>query len=193
MNKSSDNLRKLVVAGVMSAVSIILAITNLGIIPWFSGASLTVMHVPVIIGAILEGPVVGMITGAIFGIYSLIKAAVAPAGPIDPFFTNPMVSVIPRILIGLMTWLAFKAFKGKLDFAAVIVASIAGSLTNTILVLGSLALFGAIDWALVITILVSNGLLEAGAAAVISVAVIMSWKGISGRRQGSDLADLEED
>ena len=34
------------------------------------------MHVPVIIGAVLEGPIVGLVIGFIFGLFSLIQAAI---------------------------------------------------------------------------------------------------------------------
>ncbi|MGB8252563.1 MAG: ECF transporter S component, partial [Anaerolineaceae bacterium] len=75
---SQDRTRKIVIAGVMAAVSILLGVTRWGFIPWFAGVSLTIMHVPVIIGAILEGPIVGLVIGLIFGLFSMIQAAVAP-------------------------------------------------------------------------------------------------------------------
>ena len=53
-----DRTRKLVITGVMGAITILLGVTHWGFIPWFGGISLTIMHVPVIIAAILEGPVV---------------------------------------------------------------------------------------------------------------------------------------
>ena len=68
--------KKIATAGVLSAVAIVLGITRLGIIPWFSGASITIMHVPVVIAAVLEGPVVGLLVGLIFGAmyaYATIK------------------------------------------------------------------------------------------------------------------------
>jgi len=193
MKNSSANLRKVVVAGVMSAIAVLLAVTNLGLITWGTGVSLTIMHIPVIIGTILEGPVVGIITGAIFGITSLIRAAVAPTGPIDPFFTNPLVSVLPRLLIGVMTWLAYKAFQGKLELAAVITAAVVGSLTNTLLVLSMLALVNAIPWSVIITVILGNGLLEAAVAAVSASIIVLTWKGIDGRKTRSSLADIEEE
>lgn len=185
--------RKIVITGVMAAVSIVLGATRLGFIPWFSGASLTVMHVPVIIGAILEGPVVGMITGLIFGLFSLIQAAVAPTGPVDVFFVNPLISMLPRIIIGLVSWLVFVAFRGKLMGLSTVLAAIAGSLTNTLLVLGALALAGAIPWPLVIAITTANGLPEAGAAAVIATAVILSWHAVERKGRKSRLDELEDD
>ncbi|MFY9365109.1 MAG: ECF transporter S component, partial [Brevefilum fermentans] len=106
-----DRTRKIVITGVLSAISIFLGITRLGFIPWFSGVSLTIMHLPVIIGAVLEGPVVGFAIGLIFGIFSLIQAAIAPTGPTDVWFTNPLISVIPRLFIGPISWLVYRALK----------------------------------------------------------------------------------
>ena len=53
--KETLSIKKITVAGVLSAVAVVLGITPFGIIPWFSGASITIMHVPVIIAAVLEG------------------------------------------------------------------------------------------------------------------------------------------
>ena len=184
--------RKIVIAGVMAAVSIVLGVTRLGFIPWLSGASLTIMHVPVIIGAILEGPMVGMIIGLIFGLFSLVQAAVSPTGPVDVFFTNPLISVLPRILIGLTTWLVYRAFRDRWLPVAVISSSIVGSLTNTLLVLGALGFAGALPWPLIGTITLANGLPEAGAAALISIAVIVSWKSV-GLKKRADLEKLEDE
>jgi len=189
----SNRTRKIVITAVMAAVSVVLGATRLGFIPWFSGASLTVMHVPVIIGAILEGPVVGMIIGMIFGIFSLIQAAVSPTGPVDVFFVNPLISVLPRILIGLAAWLVYRAFSGKYLAVSTILASIAGSLTNTILVLGALGIAGALPWKLILAIVTANGLAEAGAAAVICAAVILSWKSVGSRDKKSKLEDPDGD
>ena len=189
----TNRTRKIVITGVMAAVSVVLGATRLGFIPWFSGASLTIMHVPVIIGAILEGPVVGMVIGMIFGLFSLIQAAVSPTGPVDVFFTNPLISVLPRIVIGLTTWLVFRAFRGKWMPAAVTTASIVGSLTNTVLVLSALGIAGALPWELIGAITVANGLPEAAAAAVISIAVILTWKAAGSRRKKADLEDLGDE
>ncbi len=97
---SQDRTRKIVVTGVLGAISIFLGVTHWGFLPWFSGASITIMTVPVIIGAVLEGPWVGVGVGLIFGLFSLIQASVAPTGPVDVWFTNPLLSVLPRLFIG---------------------------------------------------------------------------------------------
>lgn len=176
----SSPLRKIVVAGALAAVSIALFLTPFGYIPWFAGASLTVMHVPAIVGAVLEGPVVGAIVGGIFGVTSLIKAATAPQGPVDVFFVNPLVSVLPRILVGVVAWAVFRAFRGKKTVLASAFAGVIGSLTNSVLVLGFLVVLGALPLAAAGAVLVSNSLLEAAAGAVLTVGVVAAWRGIEG-------------
>jgi len=174
----SSPVRKAVVAGALAAVSIVLSLTPFGYIPWLAGASLTVMHVPAIIGAVLEGPLVGALVGAIFGVSSLVKAATSPGGPIDVFFTNPVVSVIPRILVGVVAWAVFAAFRGKFRAVSAAVAGVAGSLTNALLVLGTLVAYKAIPLAVAGSVFVANSLVEAVVGGILTTAVVLAWKGI---------------
>lgn len=183
-----ERTRKIVITGVLSAISIFLGLTRLGFIPWISGASLTIMQVPVIIGAVLEGPVVGGGIGLIFGIFSLIQAAVAPSGPTDVWFTNPLLSILPRLFIGPAAWLIYSGLK-RWKVPALIAAGLGGSLTNTLLVLGMIGVLGYVPWAALPAIALANGLPEAAAAAILVVAVVSIWQGIEkgGRKKGSDL------
>ena len=106
--------------------------------------SITTMHVTVIVAAIVVGPVDGAIIGGVWGILTWVRAFVAPSSPLAPLImVNPLVSVVPRIIIGLVAgylyrWLARLSKQPRL---AMILAGIAGSLTNTGLVLGAIALF----------------------------------------------------
>jgi uncharacterized membrane protein len=201
----SKRIRKIVIAGAMGAIAIFLGASHLGFIPWFTGSALTIMHVPVIIAAVLEGPVVGLIVGFLFGVFSLIQAAVAPTGPVDIAFLNPLVSVLPRLLIGPVAWLVYRGIRKANEPAALVAAGIAGSLTNTILVLGTLGLLvtfprliigerGAADqlvkiitWPLLGTTAALNGLPEAAAAALITLAVVAAWKRIEYGKRGSSV------
>jgi uncharacterized membrane protein len=184
---SQDRTRKIVVTGVMGAISILLGVTHWGFIPWFSGASLTIMHVPVIIGAILEGPVVGAIVGLIFGLFSILQAAIAPTGPTDVWFTNPLLAVLPRLFIGPIAWLVWRALK-RWNVAALIVSGIAGSLTNTILVLGMIVVLGYAPLVAVLPVIVVNGFPEAAVSAIITVLVVAAYQATRiGKRQGSNL------
>ena len=108
--------RRLVVAAALGALTVFLGITRLGLIPWFSGASLSIMHIPVLLGALLEGPVTGMIIGGIFGIFAMIQANISASGIVDLAFRNPVVSIVPRVLFPVAAWLVYKglsAFFGK--------------------------------------------------------------------------------
>lgn len=196
--------RRIVVAGAMSAIAIFFGATGLGYIPWFSGVSITIMVVPVVIAAILEGPVVGLIVGLFFGVTSLIRAAVAPNSPLDPIFVYPWISVLPRLFIGPVAWLVYASIKkittsfGKTkEILALILGGAAGSITNSVLVLGLLGIFylgyeGMITWPVIGSAFVANGLPEAAAAAVFTVAVVSAWKGIEYGRKGSKLSDEME-
>ncbi len=182
-----DRTRKIIVAGVMGAITILLGATRWGFLPWFSGISITIMCVPVIIGAVLEGPIVGAVIGLIFGVFSLIQAAVAPITPSDALFINPLLSVLPRLFIGPVAWLVWRALK-RWQPLALIGAGIAGSLTNTLLVLGMFGLLKLAPWSAIPPIILVNGLPEAGVAALITLAVVSAWWRIQlGRKKGSTL------
>jgi len=198
MERSS--VRRIVISGALGAVSAVMAVTPLGYLPWFGGASLTIMHIPVIIAAVLEGPVAGTAVGLVFGVTSLVKAATAPIGPLDPLFANPLVSVLPRLAIGFMAWGTFRLFRGKMLPLAAGVAGAVGSITNTILVLLALGLtaseqmsgaFGVQTGALpaaLASIALSNGLVEAAAAAVFTSSIVGAWKGLENARGRAKLS-----
>lgn len=177
-----ERTRKIVITGVLGAVTCLLGITHWGFIPWFGGVSLTIMHIPVIIGAVLEGPVVGLIIGVIFGLFSLIQAAVAPSGPGDVVFTNPLISILPRLFIGPVAWLVWNALKRK-PLLGFLLSGLAGSLTNTLLVLGMFGVLQLYPWELIATVAVANGLPEAGVSAVLTMVVIAAVRqiGIKGK------------
>jgi len=184
---SQDRTRKIVVTGVLGAISIFLGVTHWGFLPWFSGASITIMTVPVIIGAVLEGPWVGMGVGLIFGLFSMIQASVAPTGPVDVWFTNPLLSVLPRLFIGPVAWLVWNALK-RWPVVGLMAAGVAGSLTNTILVLFMIGVLGYLPWVALPAIAAINGLPEAVVCAIITTVVVSFWWRIRlGKKQGADL------
>jgi uncharacterized membrane protein len=123
--------REIVIAGVIGGVALFLGATRLGFIPVpipFIGNA-TIMHIPAILGGAMEGPVVGLLTGAIFGIFSFLYADV-------PIFKDPIVAILPRLLIGVVAWAVFVSLRRwSVDLASV-GAGLLGSLTNSVGVLG---------------------------------------------------------
>ncbi|MEN6480589.1 MAG: ECF transporter S component [Anaerolineaceae bacterium] len=182
-----DRTRKIAVTGVLGAITILLGLTHWGFIPWFGGVSLTIMHVPVIIGAILEGPIVGAGIGLIFGLFSMLQAAIAPSGPTDVWFTNPVLSILPRLFIGPAAWFVYRALN-RWPVVGIIVGSITGSLVNTVLVLGMIGLMGYLPWAALGGIALINGLPEIVISALISLLVVAAIRQLKvGKKQGSEV------
>ncbi|WP_178196084.1 ECF transporter S component [Ligilactobacillus sp. Marseille-Q7487] len=115
----------------------------LGYIP-FGPLNITIIHVTVIIAAIVLGPKDGAIVGGIWGTITFVRAFVWPTSPLATIvFVNPLVSILPRILIGVVAGLVFKEltkhFKNKT--LAIGTAAVLGSMVNTLLVLGQIYLF----------------------------------------------------
>jgi uncharacterized membrane protein len=199
-------IKKIAVAGVFSAVVIVLGMTGLGFIPTPLGASITILQVPVIIGAIMEGPFVGFCIGLLFGIFSIIQSALMSATPIDmAFVTYPFIAIVPRILIGPAAWLIYSLINGQLKknsavtginpvrkFAAIIIAAITGSLVNTALVLFCLGFFQIIPWVVIFSVGIVNGSLEAASSAVLAYLVVILWKRIPGGGGKSRLTKAAE-
>lgn len=159
------NTRRIVVAGVLGAISIVLAVTRWGYITVPNVVQdATIMHVTVIIGAVLEGPLVGAAVGGIFGVSSLILDT-------SGLFKNPIISVLPRIIIGLTAWAAYKGLAKLNRDVAAVVAAIVGTLTNTILVVGLLIAFGSIP-VTVIPLIIPQALAELALAAVLTPIVV---------------------
>lgn len=196
----SERTRKIVITGILGALSIFLALTPLGFWSW-GPVSATILHVPVIIGAVIEGPIVGLLVGLIFGVFSMIRAATAPNGPLDPAFTNPLISVLPRLFIGPVAWLTWSALK-RWTPVGLVAAGIAGSVTNTVLVLGMIGLVPSALGLLrnllnapnapALTLLgglaLANGLPEAVVSAILVLVVVAAyWRIRVGRKQGANI------
>ena len=135
-NKRKLATKQLVVIGMLSAISIFMGLTGIGFIqlPWMKAS---IMHVPVIIGAVFEGPIVGAAVGLVFGLFSIYQNITAPT-LLSPIFMNPIIAVIPRVLIGIISYYVFIFIKKKFnkEKLGLSLAAVAGTLTNTLGVLG---------------------------------------------------------
>ena len=83
---------------------IILLVSGKGMISNGS-LSITILHIPVILATVGLGLPYGLIIGGVFGIGTMIISAGYKAATIDHLFVNPVLSVLPRLLIALMAWL----------------------------------------------------------------------------------------
>lgn len=160
------SVRKIVISGILGAISILLGVTRLGFIPVPTPAGhATIMHIPVILGGVLEGPVVGLITGVIFGLFSFLQ-------PGAPFFADPLVSIFPRLFIGIVSYLVYYSTKRINTILACVLAGAFGSATNTILVLGMATWRGYLPSEVSISIGLLHGLPELVVAAILTVILV---------------------
>lgn len=105
--------------------------------------SITLIHITVIVAAIVLGPVQGMLVGGIWGMITFVRAFVWPTSPIAVIcFTNPLISVLPRILVGAAAGYGYLQLKKRFSSKkAMAIAAMMGSMTNTLLVLGQIYIF----------------------------------------------------
>jgi uncharacterized membrane protein len=111
-----------------------------GFIPLFFGLfSITILHIPVLVGAALLNVRSAIIFGLTFGVISWIVSLTSPlVGPADLIFNNPLISIFPRILFGLtsgMLFLFVKKLKGKLVYVGYGFMALVATLLHTIFVL----------------------------------------------------------
>lgn len=184
--KPRFSVRQIAMIGMLSSISIFLGLTGLGFIP-IPPVKATIMHIPVIIGAIVEGPIVGALVGLVFGLFSMYQAFTTPL-PTSFLFWNPIIALIPRILIGVVAYYVYILLKNviKKQSISIGIAALCATLTNTIGVLGlayliyldrysaALGIDRAIAGTTIATIGVTNGIPEAIVSAVICIPVIIA-------------------
>ncbi|QSX07416.1 ECF transporter S component [Alkalibacter rhizosphaerae] len=177
MNKRQSDTGKLTFMAVMLAITIVFVMVTA--IPNFSISMAVAMFLPTLLTAMVLGIKEGMIMGALAGAITLARALFMPLSPFDYFFINPLVSVLPRMFIGLAAGSVFRLIKNTMKAPGTVAAAVGGAigmLTNTILVIGMLFVvhgqnmvdaMGAGFFATLGVLFASNGLIEMITAAVL--------------------------
>ena len=177
MNNNSTSValtrnRKLALAGAFSALIIVLSLTNLGFISFSPVVSITILQIPVILCATMAGLPAGLFAGFVMGMMSLIKAAMSPSGILDPFFVNPMSSVLPRMLLGLVAWGLWRVLnlipRMPKTFSAAVTGFVA-TFAHTLMVYGCIFIFDGADMRAALD---SIGMTGAGYFAVVGAGIV---------------------
>lgn len=158
--------RRLAELALFIAIMLVLDKTSLGYIP-IGPISVTTMHIPVIVGAIYGGWRYGIILGLAFGLSSFLKAMQGGSGVLSFIFMNPAISILPRLMMGLLTGLVAEKLKDKNKIVAYGIPGALGSLFNTIFVMGSMYLIYLEAYAETLNITISQA-----AAGMLSVCVV---------------------
>ena len=146
---NSERTRTLAITGIMCGIAVVLSFPFVGTIMLPTVAA-TVAFLPILVAAMTLGLVPGLAVATVAGAASWIRALTLPATLLSPYFMNPLVSVLPRMMIAVTVYLCFRGLMSiplpkSIDKApiAVGISAAAGSATNTAAVLGSLYLYYA--------------------------------------------------
>lgn len=199
-NWFSFTTRDITLYGMLTALMLVLSFTPLGFGFAFAGVpSNTLLHIFVLIPAFLGNARGSVILAFIFGTISLLRALLAPNGPFDLLFINPLISILPRVLFGIVAALIGLAVhkiswpNRQLRTIGIGVFAFISTLIHTIFVISALYLFYAVLPIEGVTqavydvfsapflgtlqvVIVTNGIIEAGFAAVIVPAVVWSLR-----------------
>lgn len=180
--KKKQQLVRLVLCALFAALIVVMTFTPyLGYIT-VGVIEITTLHIVVIFGAMVLGAKYGAILGGVWGLTCIARAFQFGIIP----FQNPMVSLVPRIVVGLVAGLVFLGLsktKCKKPISLGI-SALAGTVTNTILVLSFLQIFGGFETlfgeaaktldVIIATLISTNGLIELISAVIIVPSLYMA-------------------
>lgn len=192
MKKTDGKTQYMATLGMLCALLLVMGITGIGFIP-LPVIKATTMHIPVILGAILLGPTAGGVLGGVFGLCSIWVNTTTPSllsFAFSPFMsTEGLPGVLKslwialgcRILLGVIAGWLWRLMKKitKQDYIALPVTSIISSLCHTVLVMGSIYVLLAEQYAaaknvavtavfgLIMGTVTASGIPEAIAAAIL--------------------------
>lgn len=196
MNKQT-NVFKITILSMFLAILIAQTfIPMLGYIP-LGPIDVTIVHVTVILVAVLFGPKMGSVLGTTWGLLSMIRAYMQPT-PFNIVFLNPVVSVLPRLIVGFLSGVLFLFFRKKFsDKVSYAVTAGIGTLINTVLVLGSIYLFASETYAEALgisetlllgalaTVAGTNGIIEMIASVIILPLIAIPLSKVISRRNST--------
>lgn len=151
MKRKSD-VRRMTELSLLMGIILLMAFTPLGYLstPW--GLNITMIVIPVAVGAVVLGPKAGAFLGLVFGLTSFAKGFTgAGLSPVlldtDPFGFF-ILCVVPRVLVGFLPGVLYQAFKRFTKFRTVgqAVCCFLTPVFNTALYMTALWLLFADTW-----------------------------------------------
>ena len=160
MNRKKMDTRYMATLAMFCGILLVMGATGIGFIP-LPVIKATTMHIPVILGAILLGPAAGAVLGGVFGLCSIWANTTSPgllAFAFSPFMTTEglpgalkslWIALGCRILLGVIAGWLWKGLKKvlKQDYLALPVTAAVSTICHTILVMGSIYLLLAQQYA----------------------------------------------
>jgi len=144
--KNRKNLNRLVLLALFIAIELAFRLLGLGRVP-FGPLNMSFMTVPIAVGAMLLGPLEGLVLGAVFGICSLWDAINGAGGMTNILFGISAVHTVilcvgTRALMGLLTGLVFKAAKkiDRTNLVSYFIGAFSAPFLNTLFFMGYIVL-----------------------------------------------------
>ena len=135
-----DHRSRLIFVLALIVLETILSFSGLGFI-YVGDLAITILQIPAIIAVIILGLPEGLTLAGVFGLLSMYMAYKQNGGPLDHLFQNPLVALVPRLMIPIAAWAGYKLVRSIADdhtlSAQLInggIAAICGSVANTFFV-----------------------------------------------------------
>lgn len=195
MNKIKNT--RLIIISFICVIILLLSFTPIGFIS-IGPVRATVIHIPVVVGAILLGPYVGAFLGGFFGLVSLMINTFIPTvtsfvfspfyslGDISGNFWSLVICFIPRILLGFLAWYIYKIINKFISNKkiSISIAAVLSSLVHTFLVMIGIYVFFGQEYAIakqvdfsdifnvIMVLITTNGVLESILAGLVCAVII---------------------
>ena len=135
MKLKNAKIKRMASIALLMALVVVMQFIS-GLIPPVSGFSISLVLIPIVLGAALYGPAAGALLGATFGAVVYINCVTgADMGGAMVFQANPalcfLVVLGKGILAGLVSGWVYKLLQGKNSYIAMLCAAIACPIVNT--------------------------------------------------------------
>lgn len=151
----NEKTYELVLTALFTAIIVIMAFTPLGYLPLVV-INATIIHIPVILGALFLGPKKGAFLGFVFGLTSFInntfKAATASAFVFSPVLAADVIGIsgvfksmyicfVPRILVGVIPYYVYILIRRFLKSEQKVWRVVLNGVVSVVLLISIRALF----------------------------------------------------
>jgi len=131
----NERIKRMVGLALLIALIVVMQAIS-GMIPPIGGFSISLVLIPIVLGAAMYGPAAGALLGAAFGVIVYINCVTgADPGGAMVFQADPILCFVvvlgKGILAGFASGIVYKLFKQKNPYLAIICAAIICPIVNT--------------------------------------------------------------
>ena len=135
MENKKRNTKQMVGVALLTALVVVLQFVS-GMIPPIGGFSISLVLIPIVVGAAIYGPATGAFLGGVFGLIVTINCINGTdLGGAMVFQANPLLCILvvmaKGILAGLAAGWVYKLLKGKSGYLAMLCCAIVCPVVNT--------------------------------------------------------------